>query len=86
MTGGMIHKPMCERLILCEYALTDLTTTNANVFYELGLRHAAQPSSPYHFSSRTQASLPLMLRRYVAYLMVSVQMASLSISQELLKS
>ncbi len=82
----MIHKPMCERLILCEYALTDLTTSNANVFYKLGLRHAAQPASPYHFSSSTQANLPLMLRRYVAYLMVSVQMASLSISQELLKS
>ena len=87
MTGGIIHKPMCERLILCEYALTDLTTTNANVFYELGLRHAAQPSSPYHFSSRTQTGQPpLMLRRYVVYLMVLVQMTSLSISQELLKS
>ena len=40
MTGGIIHKPMFERLILCEYAVADLTTANANVFYELGLRHA----------------------------------------------
>jgi tetratricopeptide (TPR) repeat protein len=40
MTGGIIHKPMYERLILCEYAVADLTTANANVFYELGLRHA----------------------------------------------
>ena len=45
MGGGIIHKPMYERLILCEYAVADLTTANANVFYELGLRHAVRPWS-----------------------------------------
>src|SRR5829696_2712820 len=45
MTGGIIHKPMFERLILCEYAVADLTTANANVFYELGIRHAVRPWS-----------------------------------------
>src|SRR5439155_25807464 len=45
MTGGIIHKPMFERLILCDYAVADLTTANANVFYELGLRHALRPWS-----------------------------------------
>jgi tetratricopeptide (TPR) repeat protein len=45
MTGGIIHKPMFERLILCEFAVADLTTANANVFYELGLRHAVRPWS-----------------------------------------
>ena len=44
-TGGIIHKPMYERLILCEFAVADLTTANANVFYELGLRHAVRPWS-----------------------------------------
>lgn len=43
--GGIIHKPMYERLILCEYAVADLTTANANVFYELGLRHGIKPAS-----------------------------------------
>lgn len=43
MVGGIIHKPMFERLVLCEYAVADLTTANANVFYELGLRHAVRP-------------------------------------------
>ena len=43
--GGIIHKPMFERLILCQYAIADLTTANANVFYELGLRHAVLPAS-----------------------------------------
>ena len=44
-TGGIIHKPMYERLVLCEFAVADLTTANANVFYELGLRHAVRPWS-----------------------------------------
>lgn len=43
--GGIIHKPMYERLILCEYAVADLTTANANVYYELGVRHAIRPWS-----------------------------------------
>ena len=45
MTGGIIHKPMFERLILCEYVVADLTSANANVFYELGVRHAVRPWS-----------------------------------------
>lgn len=45
MSGGFIHRPMFERLILCEFAVADLTTANANVFYELGIRHAARPWS-----------------------------------------
>jgi hypothetical protein len=45
MTGGIIHKPMFERLMLCPYAVADLSTANANVFYELGVRHAARPFS-----------------------------------------
>ena len=43
MAGGIIHKPMYEHLLLCEYAVADLTTANANVFYELGIRHAMRP-------------------------------------------
>lgn len=41
--GGIIHKPMYERLLLAEYAVADLTSANPNVFYELGIRHAARP-------------------------------------------
>lgn len=33
---------MFERLVLCEYAVADLTAANANVFYELGVRHATR--------------------------------------------
>jgi hypothetical protein len=45
VVGGIIHKPMYERLILSDYAIADLTTANANVFYELGVRHAVRPYS-----------------------------------------
>ena len=44
-TGGLIHKAMFERLILCPYAVADLTFANANVYYELGVRHAVRPWS-----------------------------------------
>ena len=44
-SGGVIHKPMFERLLLAEIAIVDATTHNANVFYELGVRHAARPGS-----------------------------------------
>ncbi|HUP24370.1 MAG TPA: TRAFs-binding domain-containing protein [Thermoanaerobaculia bacterium] len=43
VVGGIIHKPMFERLLLCDYAVADLTLANANVFYELGVRHAVRP-------------------------------------------
>lgn len=56
--GGIIHKPMYERLILCEYAVADLTTANANVFYELGLRHAARPRSTVLLFSKDGKQLP----------------------------
>ena len=41
--GGFIHKPMYERLMFCDFAVADLSFANANVFYELGIRHALKP-------------------------------------------
>jgi len=56
--GGIIHKPMFERLILCPYAVADLTTANANVFYELGLRHAVRRASTVLLFARGGSQLP----------------------------
>ena len=58
MTGGIIHKPMFERLILCEYAVADLTNANANVFYELGVRHAVRPWSTVLLYAKESGQLP----------------------------
>jgi tetratricopeptide (TPR) repeat protein len=43
--AGFIHKMMYERILLSEFAVADLTISNANVYYELGIRHAARPST-----------------------------------------
>lgn len=59
--GGIIHKPMFERLILCEYAVADLTTANANVFYELGVRHAVKPATTVLMYAADGARLPFDL-------------------------
>lgn len=66
MVGGIIHKPMFERLLMCEYAIADLTTANANVFYELGVRHASKPYSTLSIFA-SDCTLPFdvqMLRAY----------------------
>ena len=69
VAGGIIHKPMFERLILCEYAVADLTTANANVFYELGVRHAVRPWSTVLIYAQSSVRLPfdLSLMRALPY-------------------
>src|SRR4029450_4137399 len=42
-TGGIIPGPMFARLLLSDFVVADLTLANANVFYELGIRHTAKP-------------------------------------------
>lgn len=43
--GGIFQKTMFERLVVCEFAVADLSTGNANVYYELGVRHGLRPYS-----------------------------------------
>lgn len=67
-TGGIIHKPMFERLLLCEYAVADLTTANANVFYELGVRHAVRPATTLAvFASHQQLPFDVNFLRALPY-------------------
>jgi len=37
--AGWIHEDMFEYIFKSEVAIVDITTLNANVFYELGVRH-----------------------------------------------
>lgn len=68
VTGGLIHKPMFERLILCEYAVADLTFANANVFYELGIRHAVRPhSTVLMFAAGTRLPFDVAPERALPY-------------------
>lgn len=57
-SGGIIHKPMFERLVLCDFAVADLTLANANVFYELGVRHAAKSRTTVLLFAEGHGRLP----------------------------
>ncbi len=68
IVGGVIHQAMFERLLLCEYAVADLTTANANVFYELGVRHTARPwSTVLIFSENTRLPFDVAPLRALPY-------------------
>lgn len=68
MTGGGAHRSMFERLILCEYAVADLTLANATVFYELGVRHALRPhSTVLLFASGSPLPKDVQLERALSY-------------------
>jgi tetratricopeptide (TPR) repeat protein len=57
--GGVLDKRLFERLIMCEYAVADLTTANANVFYQLGVRHCARLQATVPIYAAGTAQLPL---------------------------
>lgn len=66
--GGTIHKPMFERLMLCPYAVADITGANPNVFYELGIRHALRPASTaIVFLEGTTVPFDIALVRGISY-------------------
>ena len=66
--GGTIHKPMFERLMLCQYALADITGANPNVYYELGIRHALRPrSTVIVFAEGTTLPFDIALLRGIPY-------------------
>ena len=66
--GGSIHKAMYERLILCDYAIADLTLSSANVFYELGVRHGARPHTTISiFKNQTYLPFDISFLRAIPY-------------------
>lgn len=93
-TGGIIHKPMFERLLLCDFAVADLTTANANVFYELGVRHTARPATtvtifaekqPIPFDINFLSSLPYELGEDNAFDDSVAQKLKLALSGKLIE-
>src|SRR5271166_6523116 len=43
-TGALIINQMIERLYFADLVLADMTIPNGNVYYEIGIRHAARKS------------------------------------------
>jgi uncharacterized protein DUF4071 len=67
-SGGVIQLSMFERLLLAEVAIVDVTIDNANVFYELGVRHAARPGTTI-ITSGKDGGLPfdIAMLRAISY-------------------
>ena len=67
-TGGIIHAPMFGRLLLSDFVVADLTLSNPNVFYELGIRHMARPYTTVPiFAAIHSLPFDVSLIRSVAY-------------------
>ena len=67
-TGGIIHGAMFARLLLAEFVVADLTLANPNVFYELGIRHAAKPFTTVPiFANVSALPFDIALVRAVGY-------------------
>ena len=44
--SGTIDVPMYHQLLTADVVIADLSTSNPNAFYELGVRHALRPIPP----------------------------------------
>jgi hypothetical protein len=68
--AGNIREDMFRRLVASDLVIADVSIHNANVFYELGIRHGLQPFATFMLRSRaTEASYPFDLQtdRYFLY-------------------
>ncbi|MCE4045576.1 DUF4071 domain-containing protein [Lysinibacillus fusiformis] len=84
--GGFIHLPMYERLLAAEYIIADLTFANANVYYELGIRHAAKPKTTIMiFAENTSLLFDVRPLRALSYSLDANREISNENAQKLIK-
>jgi hypothetical protein len=67
--AGVIDVPMYERLLTADVVIADLSTSNKNAFYELGVRHALRPHTTIVICEDGAKSLPfdvnhVLIRQY----------------------
>jgi hypothetical protein len=60
-SGGILQRETFELLQLCEYAVADLSTADACVLYELGIRHALRPHTTVLIAAAKGAQIPFDL-------------------------
>ncbi len=66
-TNGCIQTTMIEKLLLAEYVIADLSFANANVFWELGVRHCAKPRTTFLISSEKCNPFDIATQRTIQY-------------------
>ncbi len=66
--AGNVREDLFRKLYLADIVVADVSVHNANVFYELGIRHAVRPRSTVLISARID-QIPFDLRtdRYLRY-------------------
>jgi tetratricopeptide (TPR) repeat protein len=70
LVSGNIRTDMFQRLLVSDLVIADLTVHNANVFYELGIRHALREKRTFLIYSRIgdeKVPFDLETDRYLAY-------------------
>jgi hypothetical protein len=67
--AGNIRVDMFQMLIAYDLVIADMSIHNANVFYELGIRHGLRPNGTIliRFESEGDAPFDLKTDRYIAY-------------------
>ena len=57
-SGGIMQKHSYQRLMHCECLVADLTTANAAVYYQVGVRHALRPGATVLILAAKSAQIP----------------------------
>jgi hypothetical protein len=67
--AGNIRLDMFQRLIAYDLVIADISVDNANVFYELGVRHGLRPNGTILIRFKTDSDVPFDLKtdRYIVY-------------------
>jgi len=62
---GLIDVPMYEQLLNADLVIADLSTSNRNAFYELGIRHALRPYTTIIIAENGIKTFPFDVNRVV---------------------
>jgi len=67
INGGIIHKTMIEKIIFSDFVIADISIENANVYYELGIRHMASKKNTLLISCKDIKLFDIKLIRHYRY-------------------
>src|SRR5258708_2631422 len=81
--GGSIHADMFQELLLADFVVADLTLDNANVWYEIGVRHALRSSGAVlTYALRDRLPFDLAGQRMKRYTLVGGQLDPWKLEEE----
>lgn len=54
--AGILREDMLQQLLVSDLVIADITVQNANIFYELGLRHALREKNTFFIRAKSSAA------------------------------